>query len=64
MSERMRTISRSDRTAAASDATEISRILNPERLKKTHKVDHRPPFDCIAFLLQGGGALGSYQASV
>lgn len=24
----------------------------------------RPPFDCIALLLQGGGALGSYQAGV
>jgi hypothetical protein len=22
----------------------------------------RPPFECIALLLQGGGALGSYQA--
>ena len=25
---------------------------------------HRPPFDCIALLLQGGGALGAYQAGV
>src|SRR3954465_5224489 len=24
----------------------------------------RPPFECIALLLQGGGALGSYQAGV
>jgi predicted acylesterase/phospholipase RssA len=24
----------------------------------------RPPFECIAFLLQGGGALGAYQAGV
>jgi predicted patatin/cPLA2 family phospholipase len=24
----------------------------------------RPPFDCIALLLQGGGALGAYQAGV
>src|SRR5258706_10867834 len=24
----------------------------------------RPPFECIALLLQGGGALGAYQAGV
>src|SRR5207342_656611 len=24
----------------------------------------RPPFDCIALLLQGGGALGAYQGGV
>jgi NTE family protein len=27
-------------------------------------VPARPPFECIALLLQGGGALGSYQAGV
>ena len=27
--------------------------------RRTH-----PPFECIALLLQGGGALGSYQAGV
>ena len=27
-------------------------------------MEHRPPFDCIALLLQGGGALGAYQAGV
>jgi NTE family protein len=32
--------------------------------RKTHKVDKRPPFECIALLLQGGGALGAYQAGV
>src|SRR5271165_531868 len=26
--------------------------------------DRRLPFDCIALLLQGGGALGAYQAGV
>src|ERR1700741_1087101 len=35
-----------------------------EPLKKTHMADGRPPFECIALLLQGGGALGSYQAGV
>jgi NTE family protein len=29
--------------------------------KKTHHVQGRPPFECIALLLQGGGALGAYQ---
>jgi NTE family protein len=33
-------------------------------LRKSHKLEHRPPFDCIALLLQGGGALGAYQAGV
>ena len=36
----------------------------PARLRKSHKLDHRPSFDCIALLLQGGGALGAYQAGV
>jgi NTE family protein len=32
--------------------------------RKTHKAQARPPFECIALLLQGGGALGAYQAGV
>jgi NTE family protein len=32
--------------------------------RKTHKAQERPPFECIALLLQGGGALGAYQAGV
>src|ERR1700687_2844807 len=32
--------------------------------QKTHKKLDRPPFACIALLLQGGGALGAYQAGV
>jgi NTE family protein len=31
---------------------------------RLHGVAERPPFECIALLLQGGGALGSYQAGV
>ncbi|MCS3741590.1 MULTISPECIES: patatin-like phospholipase family protein [unclassified Rhizobium] len=31
---------------------------------KTHRTKERPPFERIALLLQGGGALGSYQAGV
>src|SRR5690349_3683009 len=33
-------------------------------LSKTHRTRPRPPFECIALVLQGGGALGSYQAGV
>jgi NTE family protein len=35
-----------------------------KRFRKTHEVQGRPPFECIALLLQGGGALGAYQAGV
>src|SRR5499427_8194499 len=31
---------------------------------KPHYVEQRPPFERIALLLQGGGALGSYQGGV
>jgi hypothetical protein len=45
-------------TAVTTSAASAS----PQRLKKTHKLEHRPPFDSVALLLQGGGALGAYQA--
>ena len=32
--------------------------------RKTHVLEQRPPFERIAFILQGGGALGAYQAGV
>jgi len=32
--------------------------------KKDHCAERRPPFECTALLLQGGGALGAYQAGV
>lgn len=38
--------------------------LKPRGLSKTRKRHGRPPFDCIALLLQGGGALGAYQGGV
>ena len=31
---------------------------------RAHRVRNRPPFECIALVLQGGGALGAYQAGV
>jgi NTE family protein len=36
----------------------------PADQKKHHCAEGRPPFECIALLLQGGGALGAYQAGV
>ncbi len=33
-------------------------------INKRHRIAERPPFERIALLLQGGGALGSYQVSV
>ena len=36
----------------------------PADAHKPHRVETRPPFERIALLLQGGGALGSYQAGV
>jgi NTE family protein len=42
--------------------THATKASNSHR--KTHKVQERPPFECIALLLQGGGALGAYQAGV
>jgi NTE family protein len=34
------------------------------RTRKSHQRLVRPPFECIALLLQGGGALGAYQGGV
>ncbi len=36
----------------------------PQRNRKSHVVGERPPFERIALLLQGGGALGAYQGGV
>ena len=33
-------------------------------MKMSSKTRQRPPFDCVALLLQGGGALGAYQGGV
>jgi NTE family protein len=34
------------------------------RMTKSHVALERPPFDRVALVLQGGGALGSYQGGV
>jgi NTE family protein len=36
----------------------------PRSMRKTHVPIERPPFERIALLLQGGGALGAYQGGV
>jgi len=38
--------------------------FKPEQLARKRLSRTRPPFDCIALLLQGGGALGAYQGGV
>lgn len=39
--------------------------MNLEQPKnKTHRARTRPPFECIALVLQGGGSLGAYQGGV
>ena len=43
-------------------ATEVRHALAP--LRKSHLGLERPPFECVALLLQGGGALGAFQAGV
>jgi NTE family protein len=37
-------------------------VLQP--LRKSHRGLERPPYECIALVLQGGGALGAFQAGV
>src|SRR5580692_7433100 len=41
-------------------------LFNMSQVEQNNKlcVEGRPPFECIALLLQGGGALGAYQAGV
>jgi NTE family protein len=42
-----------------------SKLLHPKLAgRKPHFGKNRPPFEAIALVLQGGGALGSYQAGV
>jgi NTE family protein len=45
-------------------ATKETARAHNELHAESHRLSKRPPFECIALLLQGGGALGSYQAGV
>ena len=38
--------------------------FTPPKAARSKSLHHRPPFECIALLLQGGGALGAYQGGV
>jgi NTE family protein len=53
------------RLSAASELQEALPMSSDRSLcRKTHITTERPPFERIALILQGGGALGSYQAGV
>ena len=41
-----------------------TRRLSPKAGNVSSRTRPPPPFECIALLLQGGGALGAYQAGV
>src|SRR5258708_40170774 len=49
---------------ASSLCSERSPTLPRKVGDMTSKTRPRPPFACIALILQGGGALGAYQAGV
>ena len=38
--------------------------MDEQPQSKTRTALARPPFECVALLLQGGGALGAYQGGV
>ena len=48
----------------ASPRTTSLERWEPQGLSKTHRTHKRPAFNHIVLLLQGGGALGAYQAGV
>src|SRR5579864_2395216 len=53
--------------APIADNTNIVNSVMPDdrpSRRKTHLAAERPPFERIALILSGGGALGSYQAGV
>jgi NTE family protein len=43
---------------------DVRLVDRPTPVLKHHRSGGRPPFECIALLLQGGGALGAYQGGV
>src|SRR5262245_48854904 len=51
------------RSRSARAAAEVGKPLTAP-LRKSHRNLERPPFACIALVLQGGGALGAFQAGV
>jgi NTE family protein len=64
-SERLRAAAReSDTERASSQIAGFLMFDQSPSQRKTHVEAERPPFERIALILQGGGALGSYQAGV
>jgi NTE family protein len=59
-----RDVSSVDAKARHKPATEKASRQFIQPLRKSHRGVERPPFDCIALVLQGGGALGAFQAGV
>ena len=53
-----------DVKSRASHSTKHERQIAMPPLRKSHRGIERPPFECVALLLQGGGALGAFQAGV
>ena len=53
-----------DVKSRTSRSTKDGRQIVMPPLRKNHRGIERPPFECVALLLQGGGALGAFQAGV
>ena len=64
ISERMPTISRPDQAAPDGARQERPPVPKTRKPSKHQNLRAGLPFDCVALLLQGGGALGAYQAGV
>src|ERR1700745_1512634 len=59
-----RDVSSVDAKARHAPSTEKASRQFIQPLRKSHRGVERPPFECIALVLQGGGALGAFQAGV
>ncbi|MGA8169713.1 MAG: patatin-like phospholipase family protein [Methylocystis sp.] len=64
ISDSMPTIALRDRVAPEATLAEGPLVPEPRAASKGRNLRARLPFDRVALLLQGGGALGAYQAGV
>jgi predicted acylesterase/phospholipase RssA len=46
------------------DSPSSESAAKAQPIRKNHHQIERPPFECIALVLQGGGALGAFQGGV
>src|SRR3954468_16942332 len=53
-----------ERAAGLNNRKSRARTMNFQPRQNLAIADRRLPFDCVALLLQGGGALGAYQGGV